>query len=78
MRNNIITLFCCSLMLAACGNQTQEKEDMNFVDNVKTALADSGRIDLKSLQWTREPRGFEIKGDTITVPCRAANMQPFI
>ena len=49
MRKNIITLFCCSLMLAACGNQTKIKEDMNFVDNVKTALADSGRIDLNSL-----------------------------
>jgi len=67
MRKNIITLFCCSLMLAACGNQTKIKEDMNFVDNVKTALADSGRIDLNSLQWTRKPAGFEIKGDTIVI-----------
>ena len=40
---------------------------MDFVDNVKVALADSGRIDLSSLQWTREPKAFEVKGDTIAI-----------
>ena len=31
------------------------------------ALADSGHIDLSSLQWTREPKGYEVKGDTILI-----------
>ena len=31
------------------------------------ALADSGRIDLSKLQWTREPKAFEVKGDTIAI-----------
>ena len=30
-----------------------------FTDDVQVALADSGHIDLSSLQWTREPKGFK-------------------
>ena len=40
---------------------------MDFTDDVQTALADSGRIDLNSLQWTREPKGYEVKNDTILI-----------
>ena len=42
-------------------------ETTDFVDDVKVALADSGRIDLSKLQWTREPKAFEVKGDTIAI-----------
>ena len=42
-------------MLTACGQQEKQETTMDFVDNVKVALADSGRINLDSLQWTREP-----------------------
>ena len=51
----IIALF----LLTACGKQTQKETEMDFRDNVKEAFADSGRIDLSSLQWTREPKGYE-------------------
>jgi len=40
---------------------------MDFTDDVQVALADSGHIDLNSLQWTREPKGYEVKGDTILI-----------
>ena len=40
---------------------------MDFVDNVKVALSDSGHINLDSLQWTREPAACEIKNDTIRI-----------
>ena len=48
----IIGLF----LLTACGKQTQKETEMDFRDNDKEALADSGRIDLSSLQRTREPK----------------------
>ena len=54
-------------MLTACGQQNKQETTMDFVDNVKVALSDSGHIDLGSLQWTREPAGCEIKDDTIRI-----------
>ena len=55
-------------MLAACGQKTEQKEDtMDSTDVVKMALAGNGKIDLNALQWTREPKSVEMKGDTITI-----------
>ena len=54
-------------MLTACGQQNKNETTMDFVDNVQVALADSGHVDLNSLQWTREPQGYEVKGDTILI-----------
>ena len=62
-----IPLLCIGLLFTACAQQTKNKTEMEFTDNVKEVLADSGRIDLSSLQWTREPGGFEVKGDTILI-----------
>ena len=59
----LFMLLCIGLLFTACAQQTKNETDMDFVDNVKEALADSGRIDLNSLQWTREPGGFEVKGN---------------
>ena len=67
MNKNIISLLSLGLVLVGCGQQTQKESQQEFVDNVKLALADSGRVDLNNLHWTREPAGFEIKGDTIVV-----------
>ena len=66
MRNSLFFIIGLCL-LVACGNQTQKETGMDFRDNVKEALADSGNIDLSSLQWTREPGGFEVKDDTILI-----------
>ena len=63
----LFTLLCIGLLFTACAQQPKNETDMEFTDNVKEALADSGRIDLNSLQWTREPGGFEVKGDTILI-----------
>ena len=55
-------------MLAACGQKAEQKEDtMDSTDVVKMALAGNGKIDLNALQWTREPKSVEMKGDTIFV-----------
>ena len=67
MKKNFLVFFTCCMLLAACGNQPPKEQNMDFVDNVKAALSDSGRIDLGSLQWTREAKGFEVKGDTILI-----------
>ena len=56
-----------SAVLTGCNNKGNEAEKTDFIDDVKVALSDSGRIDLNKLQWTREPQGFEVKGDTIFV-----------
>ena len=70
MRNSIFFVLGACLMLIACGQQNQKETNMDFTDHVKMALADSGRISLDSLQWTREPTGFEVKGDTIRITHR--------
>ena len=62
-----VGFICAGLMLTACAQQTKNETNMEFTDNVKEALSDNGRIDLNSLQWTREPGGFEVKGDTILI-----------
>ena len=62
-----VGFICAVLMLAACGQQNKNETTMDFTDDVQVALADSGRIDLNSLQWTREPKGYEVKGDTILI-----------
>ena len=65
MRKIFLTLMVGGLLLTACGQKEQTvAEDL---DDVKAALADSGRVNLSNMQWTREPKGFEIKGDTITI-----------
>ena len=50
MRNSIFIMLGACLMLIACGQQNQKETNMEFTDNVKVALADSGRISLDSLQ----------------------------
>ena len=67
MNKNYMMMLCLGLLLVACGHKEKSENKMETVDNVKVALADSGRIDLSTLQWTREPKGFEVKGDTIAI-----------
>ena len=56
-----------STALSSCSLKDNEPQTAEFVDDVKVALANEGRIDLNSLQWTREPAACEIKGDTILI-----------
>lgn len=67
MKKKHIVLAGLSLMLAACGQQNQTKSDTDFPDQVKAALSNGGKIDINGLQWTREPGGYEVKGDTILI-----------
>ena len=69
MRKSLIVSASLSLLLTACGQrtQTQNESDMDFVDQVKVALTNGGKVDLNSLQWTREPAGFEVRADTIVI-----------
>ena len=53
--------------LTSCNNKKEEPQAVDFVDDVKVALAENGRIQLNQLQWTRQPAEFEIKEDTITI-----------
>ena len=64
MRRSILIIIGLCL-LTACGKQAPKES--NFRDDVKEALASSGHIDLDSLQWTREPAEYEVKGDTILI-----------
>ena len=60
-------MIACSLLLAACSKNEPKETVMDFTDNVKVALENGGKIDLNALKWTREPGGFEVKGDTIVI-----------
>ena len=51
----------------ACNEQDKHEAEQESVDNAQVAMADNGHIDLNSLQWTREPKNFEVKGDTILI-----------
>ena len=66
MKKNII-LVLTTFFVGACGQKAQEDTIEVTNDNVTEALQNGGRIDLNALQWTREPAGFEIKGDTIAI-----------
>ena len=69
MRKSLIVSASLSLLLTACGQrtQTQNESDMDFVDQVKVALSNGGKVDLNSLQWTREPAAFEVRADTLVI-----------
>lgn len=64
---NKLTAMCMFLFAAACGNPAQNTDDANFKDSVTEALENGGKIDMDAFLWTREPAGYEIKGDTIAI-----------
>lgn len=53
--------------ITSCNDKKEEPQAVDFVDDVKVALAENGRIRFIQLQWTRQPAKFEIKEDTITI-----------
>jgi regulation of enolase protein 1 (concanavalin A-like superfamily) len=67
IKNIVLMAAVATVALTGCNNKEEKVQTTDFVDDVKVALADSGRIDLAKLQWTREPAGFDVKNDTITV-----------
>ena len=67
MKKKLFSLLCIGLMLTACRQQSKNEITMDFTDDVQAAFADNGHIDLNSLQWTREPKNYEVKGDTIFI-----------
>lgn len=62
-----MTAVATATLTGCCSKSNEAETAADFVDDVKVALADSGRIDLSKLQWTREPKAFEVKGDTIAI-----------
>lgn len=64
---SILLLFSYCFLLTACGNQSKKASDMDFIDQVNTALSDGGHINLNSFQWIREPESYEIKSDSIII-----------
>ena len=67
MKNKLLSFLVMGLMLSACGNQDKSEVKSVADDNVQTALANNGQVDISSLQWTRQPESYEVKGDTILV-----------
>ena len=74
----MLIMLSASIMLAACSKQkgtetttveaeTTTEAGADFTDAVTAALSNGGSIDLGSLQWTREPAGYEVKSDTILI-----------
>jgi len=61
----LFTLALAALTLAAC-NKPNEKM-ANEHDDVQTALANEGQIDLSLMEWIREPAACEVKGNTIAI-----------
>ena len=66
MKLRMMMLGIALIAVAACGTKTQEAPK-EFKDTVKEALANGGKIDLTQLQWTREPAGCEIDGNTLKI-----------
>ena len=56
-----------AMVLTSCGNPTQKASEADFVDAVSVALAADGKVDLNALEWTREPGGCKMDGNTIAI-----------
>ena len=65
MKHILLTILAAATLVGCAGKAEQSSAD--YIDDVKTALADGGTIDLSRLQWTREPAAYEVKGDTIAI-----------
>ena len=66
-RHYMLMAIVAMAALMGCNSKDQKRPSADFVDDVQVALADSGRIPLNNLQWTREPAAFEFRGDTIAI-----------
>ncbi len=66
-RHYMLMAIVATAALVGCNSKDQKRPSADFVDDVQVALADSGRIPLNNLQWTREPAAFEFRGDTIAI-----------
>lgn len=60
-------MLCLLLSACACANGGGDVCDDGLSDAVSAALADGGNIDFAAFEWTREPAGVEIKGDTLLI-----------
>ena len=67
MKRILLLPTAVALVWASCGNPVQKAFEADFVDAVSVALAGDGSIDLNALEWTREPGGFEIDGNTLAI-----------
>lgn len=67
MEKRFLSLMIIGLLLTACGKQEKSETGTQSDDKVQEALAANGKVDISSLQWTREPKGYEVKGDTILI-----------
>ena len=66
-KSSLFALLALGLMLSACVPPSQKAAEEDFADAVTEALSADGRFDPNSLEWTREPGGFEVRGDTVLV-----------
>ena len=55
------------ICLMTCSCNTSNTSNVIIRDQVESALSDEGNINLHELQWTREPKAFSIKGDTLEI-----------
>lgn len=60
-------LFVIGICLMICCCNTSNTSNVIIRDQVESALSDGGNINLNELQWTREPKAFSIKGDTLEI-----------
>ena len=51
IKDILLMAVATTAILTGCNNKESKVETTEFVDDVKVALADSGRIDLSKLQW---------------------------
>lgn len=61
MKTTIISLALLG-MLAACGNRNNNKQPVEA-----TVTNNNMTLDLNKFKWTREPKSFTVKGDTVEV-----------
>lgn len=67
IKNIVLMAALASAALVGCKNNDTKATATSSADNVREALANGGKINFDALQWTREPKGYEAKGDTIRI-----------
>ena len=70
LKNKLIMKHLATFVVVRLGlllNSCTTTSESPFVDGVTEALNNDGKVNVELMEWTREPQGFGVNGDTLTI-----------